>query len=59
MVYTDEVSRLVRFKQDLRYQNLASNWKNTVKVKEYKQICKLVTKEAIRARSSVLEKIRL
>ena len=48
--YTDEVSRLVRTKQDLRYQNLASNWKNTVKVKEYKQICKLVTKEAIRAR---------
>ena len=34
----------------MRYQNLASNWKNTVKVKEYKQICKLVTKEAIRAR---------
>ncbi|XP_065640490.1 uncharacterized protein LOC136073065 [Hydra vulgaris] len=48
--FTDEVSLLVRSKQNLRYQNLSSNWKDLNKVMKYKNICKTVKIESRKAR---------
>nr|XP_047129573.1 uncharacterized protein LOC124809501 [Hydra vulgaris] len=47
--FTDEVSLLVRSKQNLRYQNLSSNWKDLNKVMKYKNICKTVKIESSKA----------
>ncbi|XP_065678533.1 uncharacterized protein LOC105847050 [Hydra vulgaris] len=48
--FTDEVSLLVRSKQNLRNENLSSNWKDLNKVMTYKNICKTVKIESFKAR---------
>ena len=61
--FTEEVGNLVRKKQNLRYMNLACKFKNPANITEYKQVCKLVTKQAIKARvdfeNNLVEKAKI
>ena len=43
---------LIRKKNKLRFSNCAFKWKKTIKVKEYRLMCKLVKKEVFKARKS-------